>query len=187
MWQYGDEGRPTLTVNSELSRSFGVLIAYILPGFILLWALSFLFPPVERWLTGGVAETPVIGGVVYATAASIIAGMILNAIRWIAIDPIHHATGLTRPQLDDAKLEKRLAAFTRLVEDHFRYHQFYANTALALLIGHPLWRHHSGLTGLPGWAIDALAACVVLVLLLASRDALGRYYARTNRLLGLKD
>ena len=130
-------------MDSDASRSFGFLIAYALPGFTLLWMMASLFPSIETWLTGGLGTTPAFGGVVYAAAASIMFGMILNAFRWVLVDTIHHLTGLKQPLLNDRILDGKLKAFTRLVEDHFRYHQFYANTLLALLVGYPAWRGSS--------------------------------------------
>lgn len=166
-------------MNSDTTRHFGLLIAYILPGFTLLWGISYLSDTVQTWLSG--AASPTVGGVVYTTAASITLGMILNAFRWLLVDSLHHATGLRRPAWDDRLLESRLNAFTRLVQDHFQFHQFYANTALALLVTYPMWRLHGG-----GGSVFTDAFLIVLegVLILSSRDALSRYYRRTSLLLG---
>jgi hypothetical protein len=38
---------------TEMSqKNFGLLIAYLLPGFVVLWGISFFSPTVQSWLTG---------------------------------------------------------------------------------------------------------------------------------------
>ncbi|PCI09701.1 hypothetical protein COB72_05545 [bacterium] len=168
---------------NDPARTFGILIAYILPGFVMLWAIAQVSPVLEVWLTGTEVATPVLGGVVYVTAASIIVGMTLNSIRWLLIDSLHHMSGLRKPVLDDAKLQTNLEAFTRLVEDHFRYHQFYANTALAVVFGYPIWRSSESWFEQPIF-FDVGIVILVFILVLSSRDALSRYYSRSEQLLG---
>ena len=34
------------------ARNFGLLIAYVLPGFVGLWGLGYLSEPVRTWLSG---------------------------------------------------------------------------------------------------------------------------------------
>lgn len=175
------------TVQSSTSRGFGLLIAYVLPGFTLLLGLAALSDPLHLWLMGPESSTLAVGGVLYITAASIVAGMILNALRWALLDTLHHATGLAKPRWNDALLADRLPAFERLVEDHFRHHQFYGNTALAALLGFVAWRiSPSGALAPALWPELALLV-LELTLVAASRDALRRYYRRTGVLLALAE
>lgn len=165
------------------SKNFGILIAYVLPGFITLWGLATKFETVHVWLSGTGSHGLAVGGVLYVTAASIAIGMVINAVRWLIIDPVLHLSGLSRPDWDAAQLPGRLPEFERLVEDHFRYFQFYANTALGSLIAFTAWRlSPSDAYGLGIWPEIGLVI-LAIVLLLASRDALSRYYHRINRLL----
>lgn len=171
-------------MSDTTSRGFGLLIAYILPGFIVLIGLSTLSPAVHRWLMGSEMNDLAVGGVLYVTAASIAIGMVLNVFRWLFIDALHHATGLNKPQWDDSTLAERLSAFERLVEDHFRYYQFYGNSALALVLAFACWRASpTGQFIAAGFAELALIT-LEIALLAASRDALQRYYTRTSILLG---
>ena len=88
------------------SRNFGLLIAYLIPGFILIWGLGQWSPDVAAWLAGADGAGPTIGGFLIISVASIAAGMTASAIRWALIDTIHHATGLTRPQWRDVFLHE---------------------------------------------------------------------------------
>ena len=69
-----------------------------------------------------------------------------------------------------------------MVEDHFRYHQFYANTLLALLAGYPVARAALP-SDWPSSGLDIGFTLLCVVLFACSRDALLRYYTRTTRLL----
>lgn len=185
--------KPTATqarpVQTTSIRSFGLLIAYVLPGFTLLCGLATVFEPLRLWLLGSDprSSTLAIGGVLYITAASVVAGMMLNALRWAVIDTAHHATGLTRPVWNDALLADRLPAFERLVEDHFRYYQFYGNTALAGLFAAAAWRSSVYTIDAPQTLLVVVFLVLELTLVMASRDALRRYYRRTGALLALSE
>jgi len=165
------------------AKNFGILIAYVLPGFVTLWGLAAKFEVIHAWLIGTESHGLTVGGVLYVTAAAITIGMILNAVRWLVIDPLWHILHIPRPDWDDALLETRLTAFDRLVEDHFRYHQFYANSAIGLVVAFTAWRLSEGGAGTPFGLPEACLASLEITLLLSSRDALGRYYHRTGRLL----
>ncbi len=117
---------------SELSeKSFGLLIAYVLPGFVTLWGISLFSPTVESWITNSQHGAPTVAGFLYVTLASLSAGLTVSAIRWILIDNLHHATGVKPPKWEFANLDDRLQGFLALVENHYRYYQFYANSVVA--------------------------------------------------------
>jgi len=171
-------------MSKHTSLTFGLFIAYCLPGFLTLCGIATQSDTVLIWLLGAQTTDPTVGGVLYVTAASVGIGMVLNAFRWIAIDTIHHRSGLPKPAWDDGLLPDRLDAFARLVEDHFRYYQFYGNTLLAGLLAYPMWRSHTDLSEWPLAPTDTAFVTIEVVLFLASRDALKRYYGRVSRLLG---
>ncbi|MEM7621750.1 MAG: hypothetical protein AAF235_00935 [Planctomycetota bacterium] len=165
------------------NRNFGLLVAYAVPGFIMLWGLSLLDPTIALWLEGPNAEGPGFAGVFYVTIASVSLGMTASLFRWIIIDTLHHATGLERPSWSDARLHERLPAYVWLIENYYRYYQFYGNTAVALVFGYGCWRF----TDHPGepvsvW-IDLALAVMVTAFIAGSRSALSRYYRRAGELL----
>lgn len=163
------------------ARNFGLAIAFFIPGFVALWGLAEICDPVQRWLAGNGSAGPSIGGVAYVAAASLALGLTVSAIRWATIDQLHHRTGIAPPRLDFEKLTERLEAFFALVENHYRYYQFYANVAVATAFTF-------GMKCVGGDDMTALAYVAVLglevVFLAASRDALRKYYERSSLLLG---
>ena len=73
--------------------NFGVLIAFVLPGFVVLWGVSYFSATVRLWLSGA-GTTPTIGGFMFGTLASVAAGVTVSTVRWLVIDKIHHWTGI---------------------------------------------------------------------------------------------
>ncbi len=169
---------------SQLSeKNFGLLIAYVLPGFVTLWGISLFSPTVNSWITTSQHGAPTVAGFLYVTLASLAAGLTVSAIRWILIDSLHHATGVKPPHWEFANLDDRLQGFLALVENHYRFYQFYSNSFIA---GALAYATHFASTNInlcqPSWPTLGFIL-LELVLLAGSRDALKKYYSRVERLL----
>jgi hypothetical protein len=167
------------------TRQFGILIAYVLPGFIALAGVAPIFPAVARWLRPVGDGDLSLGPPLYAVLAATTLGLILSCFRWLLLDELlHRWTGVRRPIWDDRRLADALGAFNYLAEQHFRYAEFSGNAMLATVAAYAVNR---GLHTLPflGVGTDAAVVILTLVLFAASRDALAKYYARTGRLVGL--
>ena len=106
-------------VMKDLSgKNFGLLIAYILPGAIVLIGLGAFLSFVRSWLLSPSEAQPTVGGFLFVTLASVAAGMTASAVRWATVDRLHHWTGVVKPAWDDSKLNERLEAFEAIVEAH---------------------------------------------------------------------
>jgi hypothetical protein len=169
---------------TDVTRAnFGYLIAYVLPGLLIVVKVSAYSATVRSWLGATPVDAPTVAGFLYVTLASVGAGLVVSALRWLVLDTIHHHTGVPRPYWDFSKLPRALAAFEGAVEAHYRYAQFYGNSLVALVIAtigglpfvHTITVSPFVLTG----ATLALAA----LLFVASRDALQKYYDRTSAFL----
>jgi hypothetical protein len=56
-------------------KTFGVIIAFWLPGFLLLWGLSYSSRDIAFWLNkSGGADAPTAGNFLYVTLASLLSG-----------------------------------------------------------------------------------------------------------------
>ena len=164
-------------------NDFGLLIAYVVPGFLALFGASYFSPEIRVWIGHPPADAPTLGGFLYMTIASVICGLTLSTVRWMVIDSIHHRTGIRRPAWDFSLFQKNLEAYKTLNEIHYRYYQFYGNSLLALIWLYCLRRASFGFWAAPlGWT-DAGFALVIAVFFLGSRDTLQKFYARTDQLL----
>lgn len=169
---------------SDLSgKNFGLLIAYVVPGFVVLWGLQPVSLTIQSWLVASPAIPSGIEALFFVTVASIALGMTTSAFRWAIVDTLHAWTGLPRPVWDDAKLQQQLGAYDVIVEAHYRYYQFYANTLISLVAAAVIaWS-----TEQPWIQSPQYCAALLLtngVFLAMSRDTLRKYYLRTSRLLG---
>jgi hypothetical protein len=172
-------------MNTSLTNeNFGLVIAYILPGFVALWGISYFSPTVAGWISASQQSAPSVAGFMYVTLASIGTGLTVSGIRWLVIDTIHHLTGLTRPAWKFVNLDDKLKGFLTLNEGHYRYYQFYANMFIAVAFTYAAWLVSSG-KGLraAGWA-NMHFIVLEIVLFANSRDTLAKYYSRVAQLLG---
>jgi hypothetical protein len=176
--------RGTLTdmANENPINDFGLLIAYVLPGFIALWGLAFIDPTLKLQLLYTGMDQPTIAGFLYSTVAAIAAGLTVSTIRWLTIDRVHRLTGVHRPEWDAALLEENVNAFNVLLEGHYRFYLWYANSFVAIF-----WVFVARRIAVwEVWPLDGLDASLLAILplfFLGSRDTLKKYYARVGRLL----
>ena len=175
-------GGNRVTLDSD--KNFGVVIAFVLPGFVCLWGASCWSSTVAGWLSVVPTANATVGGFLYASLGSLAAGLTASAVRWAIVDTIHHRTGVRPPEWDFGKLQDKLEAFDALVENHYRYYQFYANmlVAVAFASGCDVFSGTKDAV-LSAWAIVGLVF-IQSVFFAGSRDALRKYYSRAERLLG---
>ena len=144
--------------------NFGVLIAFVLPGFVVLWGVSYFSATVRLWLSGA-GTTPTIGGFMFGTLASVAAGVTVSTVRWLVIDKIHHWTGIRQPPWDFARLQDNVGAYNLLNDIHYKFYQFHANGLIALFFVYVARRTHCGIFTAPvGWSdlgfvLLSLASC----------------------------
>lgn len=172
------------------SQNFGLLIAYVLPGLLTLWAVGEVMPSVQTWLIACLSAGTEGGGIsslIGVLLASIAAGMTTSAIRWAIVDRVHSWTGLRRPAWDDSRLHDRLSGFEALVDNHYRHYQFYANMLVAMLL---LIVGRSFIASGCQIAWDRFNSAMTLICLVywaTSRDTLRNYYTRAAFLLGTSE
>ncbi len=165
------------------SGNFGLLIAFVLPGFIVLWGLSYFSATVRLWLSVA-GSTPTVGGFMFGTLASVAAGVTVSTVRWLVIDTIHRWTGIRQPPWNFARLQDNVGAYNVLNDIHYKFYLFHANGLISLLFVYVARRTHYGIFTAPvGW-LDLGFVVLSLVLFIGSRDMLRKYYARVSQLLG---
>lgn len=150
-----------------------------------MWGLAYSFPDIWTWLvksSGGEALS--IGGFLYATLASLALGLVISAVRWMIIDTfLHRVTGPARPTLDFGKLKDKdaFAAFQGVVENHYRYYQYYSNTFVSVSAASIVYLSFGQVPR--SWFVWATIIFACLALLLASRDCLSKYYSRAEQII----
>jgi hypothetical protein len=160
-------------------NDFGLLIAYVLPGFTALWGTTYVWDTFRPWYGLQQPNEPTLGGFLFLGLASVGAGLTVSTLRWLLVDALHHRTGIRPPAWDFAGLASAEGGYRLLLDIHYRYYQFYANALVALLIVLACrLASTQTLTGLDA----ALLGCAALFYL-GSRDSLAKYYRRGEQLL----
>jgi hypothetical protein len=165
----------------KLGLNFGTVIAYLIPGFIGLSGLTKYVATFDA-LLGGDKRVPEAASIVPITLVALAIGTIINAISWALVRPLITLSGVSRPaNLNYTELKPDdIPIYNLIVEGNFRYHQFYANTFVAVVILAPTWL----VRPINGNAMRDISFFIVTVILfLAARDSLKRAYVRFKALL----
>ena len=166
-------------------NNFGIIVAFIIPGFVGTWGLSYISPTIRGWFIYQQQPTTSIPALFYVLLSSLAVGMAFSAFRWALIDSIHHHTGIIRPTLNFSNLKNVLQEFETINEHHYRYYQYYANTLVALVCTYSIRCIKS--STLP-WNEPLLFVGLfftVAILFFASRNSLKQFYVRASQLLGI--
>ena len=169
----------TIGMKEVHNENFGLIIAYLIPGGVSLVGISQVSTTVSSWLGASSATSPTVMGFLFATLASIGLGVCLNLFRYLTIDNFHQWMGIRKGRRDYSSLQEHVAAIDFVVQNQFRYHQFYGNVLIAMALNHCL-----------AWKLElvspAMAACLVLgegVLFIGSRICFRNYCARLDEIL----
>ena len=170
-------------VNDITNKNFGVLIAFLLPGFVTVLGLGCVSDVVATWVHAGGSNAPSVGGFLYLTLASLLAGLTVSTIRWAVIDTIHHWSGIPRPSWDFNRLKHNVDLYHLLNENHYRFYQFYSNMIVALCVVLVARRWPQCATTTAVGSIDVGCVLLILVFTLGSRDTFRKFHLRVDHFL----
>ncbi len=91
------------------SSQFGLIVAFLIPGFIGLTGVAPLMPIVGEWLRPVNLGNYGIGPTVCALMAATAVGMILSCVRWLVVDHLLEWSGIRTP----ASVRRKRASGTR--------------------------------------------------------------------------
>ncbi|QDT43483.1 hypothetical protein Pan241w_35840 [Gimesia alba] len=162
------------------SSNYGILISYILPGFIAMIGVSFLSETVRVWIWSSSDQSATVGGFLYVTVFSLAVGLTISTLRWLILDRIQHRTGIPEPQQNFGRLQEKLTAYQYLVLTHYNYHKFHSNMMIsfAILMAARLLSHNT----VPLWVVVGFLFLEWLFWL-GARDNLRKYYSQGEILL----
>jgi hypothetical protein len=166
------------------SKNFGLIIAFWLPGFILLWNLSYLSDLAASAIMPKAGADRSVGDFLFASLGSLALGLLVSAARSLILEPILYWTGVKRvPEASYAKLANKdvLAAFEAAIEAHYRYSQYYGNTLIAVATGLAI-SFADGIT-MPAGTLRTVAIVLMVGLALASRKELRAFCEKARHIL----
>jgi hypothetical protein len=156
-------------VEGFTKTTFGLLIAYPLPGLIVVVALSEQITVIRYLLKQSIEAQSPIGAWIALGLLSCVIGLLENVLTWLLI---HKIICCKFPQ-------PSWSTDDRALDENFRYSQFYGNVAISLVLTAIVyvWTDQWRQIGNPILVL-MLSAVVLLLLVLASREAYRRYVKR---------
>jgi len=113
------------------STSFGLIIAYLLPGIAALYGTTFWFGKADEVLQTVLTGKSDISLSLFIAGTAVLVGLLVNVLRWLFFEClIYRCIKLSPSAFAAMKDEHKLQAFIAVIEETFRYHQFLGNIAL---------------------------------------------------------
>jgi hypothetical protein len=117
------------------TRSFGLLIAYLLPGLACFCCVALFSSEFKGLLSSFITSESNMGSFFFVLVLSLLFGLILNALRWFIYEKCFPLGSELPPEcflkLGEAN---RVLAIHNTIDENLRYHQFYASVSLVLPI-----------------------------------------------------
>ena len=180
----------------QLGKSFGLVIAFLVPGMIGLYAGSLHVPMLQDWFAvAGRAQTTV-GGFLFIIIASSGAGVFLSGVRWYFLeDWIKRAVGVSaQHDIANRRENQTELVYQHMRQQHYDFYLFYSNTLVALVVLWVSWVF-SQLPVLTAWTFSWATARPIVVTLLgaaagwvlyeSAKDAYRRYQEKRAAVLKL--
>ena len=120
--------------------SFGLLIAFFLPGLLGIFAVSFWSDTVAGWVRSVQQPGTNLDLLSTLLLMALALGLELTVVRWVVFEKLlchkYYLPIEAFEMLDD---QETLSGFRTAIEEHYRYHQFWGSTAIALPLGFAGW------------------------------------------------
>lgn len=121
--------------------TLGTVIAFVAPGFIALRAAAYHVPTAKDWIDAAIAKEQGLGVFFFVMLASLSLGIVVSGVRSLLLDALFHGGAFGLQAIPRGRLrfshlsdEHRRAVFEGIVENYYKYYQFYSNTFIALLL-----------------------------------------------------
>ncbi len=168
------------------STTFGYVIAFLLPGLVSLYGLAFFSSRVEKILQPATTTDATIGPSFLLLLAALAAGLFQSAIRCFVFEKwVCRNRKLDPGMFARLAAADRLASFKAVVDEHYRYHQFYGGCFLALIVVFTGWLWNTYRT--LNWRYLLLAVVVFvafeILVYFTSTDAYCKYVDRGNTIV----
>ena len=170
-------------MTSASPLDFGHLIAFLVPGFVALFAITYISPEAKVIFEKSLETGSGVGAELGIGLFSIGIGVTIGAIRDMILDQIQFHTGVVKHDLNWSKLsDKKTAAFDRAVNNTYRFAQFYGNMFIATLILVASRIITFSIAG-NGWPTTLILVVALFCLFLAHRYQLRQTYNTLNEIL----
>jgi hypothetical protein len=159
------------------STSFGLLIAFLLPGLLALFGFALWEPSLASIFNTFLTAESNLGLFLLVILGAILTSLEISLVRWLLFELLlcrRHR--LTPADFSELGAQGKLKAFQGAVEEHYRYHQFWGGIAIVIPFLYAGWARQAGLLSM-GWRI---LGSLVGFLLIEGLTVAGAIQAYTN-------
>jgi hypothetical protein len=173
-------------VTDITSTSFGLIIAFLLPGLTGLVSLSFWSVSVLRIFQAFLTAESNVGLFLMVVLAALTMGLLITVVRWVLFECwFCRSERLLPADFTSLGRKDKLEAFRAAVDEHYRYHQFWGGMTVALAMFYAGWLHSvppalQCLTTL--WSLVVFLGLEVLMVV-AAKAAYRNYVARSKSIM----
>src|SRR5258708_17169689 len=129
-----------IDVKELSSTSFGYVIGFLLPGLLGLYALAYWFPDIRSLLEPAASKDATIGPSFLLLLSALTVGLLTSAMRFFVFEKwLCKEHSFQKDMFKELAKEQKLPAFKAVVDEHYRYHQFYGGCAIAFIVLFPKW------------------------------------------------
>jgi len=118
----------------QITRNFGFIIAFLLPGFIGLWGISYFDRGVESWIKRASSGPTSIGDFLLVVVASLGIGIFVSGLRCLLFEELNLLKALKAPAKVGQENRGPLSVQREANENFYKFYLFYANTAVAVFV-----------------------------------------------------
>jgi hypothetical protein len=159
------------------STSFGLLIGFLLPGLVAVFALSYWEDSVADAFQTFLTDDSNISLLLLIGLGALTAGLVVSAIRWflyeVVLDKIPKLYGdeVTEEERQRMSKEDRLEAFRAAVDETYRYHQFFGGLSIAAPAFFVGWLETTNPRPIPNALLIAAFVALEVLLVIAAVSA----------------
>jgi hypothetical protein len=171
-------------IKDVTSTTFGLIIAYLLPGLTAFYAMSFWSLRVENWFNRILNGDASAGLIVFVIFGAIVIGLQLSVARWLVFEcVICRDCRFDAMALAGISDPGKFTAYRMLVYEQLRYHQFWGAMSLAQPVLFYGWITTQQEHRIPTWLSILLAFLCESATIYAAIDSLKRYASARKSVL----
>lgn len=168
------------------SETFGLLIAYLLPGVVGFFSMSYWSSPVNDTLRTFSTEQANLNLLLLVILSCLAVGILVTALRGYIFEKCFPSVNpLTDEEFFSLSDPNTFAAFRALVDAHYRYHQCWGSIAIILPILYVGWMKHKygDIQFIYSLGTTILFVVFEATVFWAARDAYKKYVGRARKIL----
>jgi len=168
------------------STSFGYIIAFLLPGILGLYALTFWSPQIGALFQPIFNGDAAIGPSAIFLLLALGMGVSVSAVRFVIFEKgVCRKHQLSPKMFEVLAAENKLASFKAAVDEHYRYHQFYGGCVISFPILFVGWWQMHGWEFTTRLVIGGVGFIIVgLLFAYSASDCFKKYVRRANLIVG---